>query len=135
MGRPSSFPVHPRELVLRTLKKQRKPLSAYALLAALKPRGVTAAPVIYRALAELMAQGRVHKVKELGAFIACDCAAKTPHAAHTLSVLTVCSQCSAVAELHDPAVIARLEALRSHGITLAAQAVIELPVTCARCAA
>lgn len=132
MGRPSGLSVHPTELVLKALKKSRKPMSAYELLEKLKPEGVSGPPIIYRALEGLMQKGSVHKIKELGSFVACNCA-KDHH--HALSVLTVCGNCHTVAELHDHAVIHQLEALRKHGVPLRDQAVIELPITCADCAA
>lgn len=132
MGRPSSLPVHPQKLALTELKKHKKPLSAYDLLARLEPHGVKGAPVIYRALASLIKSGAVHKIKELNAFIACNC--KADHS-HSLSVLTVCGECEKVEELHDHGVIHQLEGLRRHGVALMKHAVIELPVLCRRCAA
>src|ERR1700749_4840142 len=113
MGRPSSLPIHPRKLALSELKKHKKPMSAYDLLAKLKPHGVKAAPVVYRALETLMKNGAVHKIKELNAFIACNC--KSDHS-HNLSVLTVCGECEQVEELHDHGVIHQLEGLRKQGV-------------------
>ncbi len=132
MARPSSHPVHPRELVLKTLRKSSKPLSAYDLLERLKPQGIQAPPVIYRALNALVKEGTVHKIKELSAFVACDCPKEHQHA---LSVLTVCHECKKVTEIHDHAVIDQLETLREAGVRLIPHAVIELPVTCESCAA
>lgn len=132
MARTSKLPVHPRELILRLLRKSKTPLTAYGLLEKLKSKGVKSAPIVYRALAELEMQGIVHKIKELGAFIACNCAKSHQHA---LSVLTVCSGCKDVKELHDHAVIHQLEGLRKQGVRLRPHAVIELPITCDACVA
>lgn len=132
MARPSKLPVHPRELILALLRKSKTPLTAYGMLEKLRPKGVKSAPIIYRALAELETQGIVHKIKELGAFIACNC---TKSHQHALSVLTVCGECKDVQELHDHAVIHQLEGLRRQGVRLQEQAVIELPITCNACAA
>ena len=132
MPRPSSLPVHPSDLVLRALKRSRKPLSAYELLEKLQPHGVKGPPIVYRALEGLMQKGSVHKIKELGAFVACNCA-KDHH--HLISVLTVCGTCRAVSELHDHSIIHQLENLRTLGVPLRNHAVIELPITCSDCAA
>ena len=127
MSRPSKLPVHPSELVLRTLKKSRKPLSAYDLLEKLQQHGVKGPPIVYRALDGLMQKGVVHKIKALGTFVACNCAKNHQHA---LSVLTVCGDCQNVAELHDHAIIDHLEELRGLGVPLQDHAVIELPIIC-----
>lgn len=132
MARPSSLPIHPRELVLKALRKSNVPMSAYSLLEKLKPHGVSAAPIIYRALEHLTKVGSIHKIRALNAFVACDCTADHHH---SLSVLTVCDGCERVTELHDHTVIHQLEALRGRGVRLAEHAVIELPITCAACAA
>lgn len=131
MGRPSSLAVHPTELALNALKKHRKPMSAYDLLAQLAPRGVKSAPIIYRALNALMKTGQVHKIHALNTFIACNCA--SDHA-HSLTVLTICRECNKVEELHNHAVIHQLEHLREQGVALVDHAVIELPVMCKKCA-
>jgi Fur family zinc uptake transcriptional regulator len=131
MARPSSLSKPAETLVLHALRKSKAPQTAYALLEKLKKSGIKHAPIVYRALESLMKSGAVHKVKELGAFIACDCLADHQHA---LSVLTICGDCNEVEELHDHAVIHQLENLRKQGVRLQAHAVIELPITCNACA-
>ncbi|MEO6609345.1 MAG: transcriptional repressor [Aestuariivirga sp.] len=130
MSRPSRLPVHPSELVLKALKRSRKPLSAYELLEKLQQHGVKGPPIVYRALDGLIQKGVVHKIKALGTFVACNCA-KDHH--HALSVLTVCGDCKSVAELHDHAIIDHLEDLRGLGVPLQDHAVIELPIICEAC--
>ena len=132
MARPSTLASPATDLVLNALRTHQQPLTAYALLALLKPHGINSAPIIYRALEQLAAQASVHRLQMLNAYVACDC-----HADHThgLSILTVCTGCSHVHELHDHAVIHHLEGLRTHGVALAHHAVIELPVQCTSCAA
>ena len=132
MARPSMLSAPASELVLKVLRKSKEPMTAYALLEKLKKHGINSAPIIYRALDVLMKDGSAHKIKELGAFIACDCSQDHHHA---LSVLTVCGDCKEVEELHDHAVIHQLEALRKQGVRLQSHAVIELPITCNTCAA
>ncbi|NBX03511.1 MAG: hypothetical protein EBR02_05540 [Alphaproteobacteria bacterium] len=130
MARPSSLDAPAETLVLNALRKAKKPMTAYHLLEKLNASGIKSPPIIYRALAGLMQNGAVHKIKELGAFIACNCHADHNHA---LSVLTVCGKCEAVGELHDHAVIDHLEKLRKKGVALAPHAVIELPIICSAC--
>lgn len=131
MARPSSLSAPASELVLTLLRKTNAPMTAYALLEQLKKKGINSAPIIYRALDVLLKDGTAHKIKELSAYVACDC---THTHKHALSVLTVCGDCHEVKELHDHAVIHQLENLRTQGIRLQPHAVIELPVTCSNCA-
>jgi Fur family transcriptional regulator, zinc uptake regulator len=132
MARPSSLSAPSDTLVLNALRVTREPMTAYGLLEALKPSGIRSAVIIYRALEVLIAQGKVHKINELSAYVACDC--EDDHH-HSLSVLAICGECREVEELHDHAVIHHLEHLREQGIRLQTHAVIELPVICAGCAA
>lgn len=132
MARPSRLPVHPRELTLSALRGSSKPLTAYQLLEKMRLHGVRAAPTVYRALKSLMAEGLVHRIQTTGAYMACSC---VENHAHALSVLTICHQCHAVRELHDHTVIGHLEVLRDLHINLSDAAMIELPVTCEKCAA
>ena len=131
MARPSSLSAPASELVLKLLRKARGPLTAYELLEKLKRSGIKSAPIIYRALDVLIKEGSAHKIKELGAYVACDCAHSHDHA---LSVLTVCGDCHEVEELHNHSVIHQLENLRKAGVRLQKHAVIELPITCNACA-
>jgi Fur family zinc uptake transcriptional regulator len=130
MARPSTLSSPAEILVLNALRKAKEPMTAYLLLEKLKTSGIKSPPIIYRALATLMKNGMVHKIKELGAFIACDC---SPNHHHALSVLTVCSDCKDVQELHDHALIHHFEKLQKQGIRLQEHAVIELPITCNSC--
>lgn len=132
MARPSSLAKPSVELVLSLLKKSKDPLTAYAILAKLKKSGVNSAPIVYRALENLVESGKIHKIKELGAFVACDCA-EDHH--HQVSILTVCGDCKKVEELHDHKIIHQFEDLRNQGVRLASHAVVELPVICNTCAA
>ena len=93
MARPSTLAKPSPDLVLGALRKQRAPMTAYALLEALKPHGIKSPPIIYRALETLIAEEKVHKIQALNAFVACDCTTDHDHA---LSVLMVCSDCHQV---------------------------------------
>lgn len=132
MARPSTLPAPAEELVLKELRKSRKPMGAYNILEKVKKFGINNSPVVYRALDALVKRGEAHKINELNAFVACDCTANHKHA---LSVLTVCSACEKVEELHDHGVIHLLESLRKKGVQLVENAVVELPVMCSKCSA
>jgi len=131
MGRPSSLSAPAAELVLKVLRKSEVPMTAYTLLEKLKKSGIKSAPIIYRALESLIMNGKVHKINELGSYVACDCTADHHH---DVSVLTVCTGCKRVAELHDHAVIHHLTELRQLHVNLTKTAVVELPVICENCA-
>ena len=131
MARPSSLSAPASELVLKVLRKATGPLTAYELLEKLRKAGINSAPIVYRALEVLIKEGAAHKIKELGAYVACDC---THNHRHALSVLTVCGGCHEVEELHNHSVIHQLENLRNAGVRLQQHAVIELPITCNACA-
>lgn len=130
MARPSKQPVHPREMVLKILRRRKSPMSAYAVLEKLSEHGIKGPPVVYRALDALMERGLVHKIQATSEYIACNCTADHDHG---LSVLTICGGCKKVAEIHDHAVIHHLEKLSKLGLVLADHAVVELPVMCGRC--
>src|SRR5688572_2923023 len=108
MARPSTHAVHPRELVLKTLKKRKAPMSAYAILEALSPHGIKGPPIVYRALSSLIDDGIVHKIHATSEYIACNCASDHDH---PLSVLTICGDCHAIEELHSHKVIDHLSLL------------------------
>lgn len=132
MPRPSSLKTPAPELVLNALRKSSEPLTAYAILQKLGKHGVNSPPIVYRALEALIERGEVHKVKDMAAFVACDCPRNHNH---KLSVLTVCTHCKQVKELHDHGIMQQLESLGNKGVRLAPNAVIELPVTCDNCTA
>jgi Fur family transcriptional regulator, zinc uptake regulator len=130
MARPSKLQENPKTIVLQTLKLSPSPLSAYELLDLLKSAGIKAAPIIYRALHALESDGKVHKIHSTSAYVACNCS--HTHS-HELSVITVCTRCKYVQELHQSLVIEHLQKLRDLGVALAPSAVVELPIICDRC--
>ena len=130
MPNPSKSSTSSPELVLKVLRNNAQPLSAYAILEKVQKFGIKSPPIVYRALDVLMESGKVHKINELNSFVACDC--DDDHQ-HSLSVLTICQKCNEVNELHDHAVIDHLAKLKALNINLALQAVIELPIMCNKC--
>lgn len=95
-----------RRRVLELVWSRHAPIGAYAVLDALKTDGQNAAPpTVYRALDFLLAQGLIHRIERLNAFVGCPHPDR-PHAAQFL----ICRKCGAVAELDDPAIGTAIEA-------------------------
>jgi Fur family zinc uptake transcriptional regulator len=123
------------------------PVGAYDLLDRLRrSRGNAAPPTVYRALEFLGAQGLVHRVERLAAFVGCVShpephphtpadAAPTPHA-HTHAVqFLICRSCGRAIELDDYELAHALAAAAARrGFTVGA-ATIEAEGLCASCAA
>jgi Fur family zinc uptake transcriptional regulator len=120
-----------RKAVLRLLCISDKPLSAYELLE--RMRDVVknpAPPTIYRALDFLLAQGLVHKLESLHAYMGC-AHPDHPHAGQFL----ICDDCGEVAEVEDSIVAMSLKAAGQAIGFHTKQPVIELLGTCAQCTA
>ena len=64
-----------------------------------KERRPTAPPTVYRALEFLLAQGLIHRIESLNAYVGC----VHPDGAHGGQFL-ICTGCGAAAEVHDPRV-------------------------------
>ncbi len=83
-----------RRKVLEMLLQEHRALGAYAILDRLRDEGFgSQPPVAYRALDFLVANGFVHKIERLNAFVACS----HPGATHSPAFM-ICRKCDAVAE-------------------------------------
>ncbi len=86
-----------RRRVLELIWASHMPVGAYDLLEQLsRDHGRTAPPTVYRALDFLLAQGLIHRVESLNAFVGC-ADPGDEHAGHFL----ICTGCGNAAELHD----------------------------------
>ncbi|MDE2005859.1 MAG: transcriptional repressor [Rhodospirillales bacterium] len=124
-----------RRDVLGMILDAETPTGAYDLLERLRrSRGGAAPPTVYRALDFLRAQGLVHRVERLAAFVGCVAAAAPAPHAHPAQFL-ICRACGRATEIDDPALAHALEeaALR-HGFAVA-RSTIEAEGRCAACAA
>jgi Fur family transcriptional regulator, zinc uptake regulator len=105
-------------------------MSAYTLLDELRGDGLKAPLQVYRALDKLVAQGRVHRLESISAFVACqhpDCAS------HAATVFMICEKCGKVAEQADAGVAVALSAVaRTQGFAVEKTSV-ELRGHCGRC--
>jgi Fur family zinc uptake transcriptional regulator len=92
-----------QEHVIKTLRKARRPLTAYEVLDLLRAHGVSAPPTVYRALDKLIAEGLAHKLDSLNAFVACN----QPHR-HKSAAFAICHKCGTVTEFPSTDVNKRL---------------------------
>lgn len=118
-------------LVYDALRAAEAPLSAYAILDALREAGLRAPQQVYRALDKLQTLGLVHRVESLNAFVAC-CASEA-HDRET-TAFSICEGCGGVGELTDPALLAQLDQLSAKGVFRTRRASLELRGLCANCA-
>lgn len=89
-------------VVLAALQQDQRPYSAYELIDRLQGTGITAPPTVYRALEQLIASGRVHRLESLNAYVACSrghCREKSD------AVFAICDDCGSVDELADTSVL------------------------------
>jgi|TARA_R110002072_G_scaffold2069_33_gene17509 Fur family zinc uptake transcriptional regulator len=120
-----------QELVFDQLCQAGEPLSAYTLLDLLRDQGLRAPLQIYRALERLQAEGLVHRLESLNAFVAC------AHPHHHLGsvIFAICRDCGAAQEFTDAGVAGRL-AERAQEKTFAIDSTtVELHGHCSACQA
>ena len=126
-----------RSRVLSLIADAGKPVKAYELLELVREgkaegRGVgaDAPPTVYRALDFLMANGFVHKLESVNAFVACH----HPNAAQHSAPFLICDGCHKAVELEDEHVVATLDAqARALGFSPQTQT-LEVHGLCAECA-
>jgi len=118
-----------RHQVLELIWQSHKAVKAYELLDRFKPLNSAAKPAtIYRALDFLMAQGLVHRVESLNAFIGCRCSSHS----HEL-LLLICKRCQEVEERTPVKVLNALsKELTQAGFTAHSKS-IEIHGICRQC--
>lgn len=123
-----------RARVLGLVAGAGKPLKAYDLLDRIREgegAGSVAPPTVYRALDFLLANGFIHKLESVNAFVACHHPSTAQHSVPFL----ICDRCHSAVELEDLDVVAQLETrARALGFQPQAQT-LEVHGLCARCAA
>jgi len=125
-----------RRLVLGLILESSKPVGAYEILDHLRQYQRNAAPpTVYRALDFLLAQGLIHRIERMSAFIGCAHRLECHHGhgcGHRAQFL-ICSGCGMVSEVEDSEI--------SHAIARAAakigfrphQSTVEIEGLCATC--
>lgn len=117
--------------MLKLLRAQRAPLSAYDILNALKRDDQRLAPTtIYRALAVLVESGQAHRLESRNAFVACRCEDEQ-HAA----ILSICNDCGAVEETVSTDALAAVSNVARQTGFAPSRHVIEVLGRCAACVA
>jgi Fur family transcriptional regulator, zinc uptake regulator len=119
-----------QNLVLAALNTAQKPLSAYAILDALRGDGLRAPLQVYRALEKLVELGFVHRLESLNAFVACQhigCDGVDSVA------FAICGTCGKVDEVQDGQLSIELKSVSLKTGFALAHSVVELRGTCAEC--
>jgi Fur family zinc uptake transcriptional regulator len=120
-----------RRTVLELILESREPIGAYALLDRLKDRsGQGKPPTVYRALDFLLAQGLIHRVERLNAFIGCHEEADHPHPVQFL----ICGVCGSVTEFEDDAIGRAVETVAGRSGFKVKRAIVEVEGECGMCA-
>jgi Fur family zinc uptake transcriptional regulator len=128
-----------RARVLGLVADAGQPVKAYDMLERLRNdrdadgegSGAAAPPTVYRALDFLLANGFIHKLESVNAFVACH----HPNANQHSVPFLICDRCHSATELEDASIVAALEAAaRDLGFAPQAQS-LEVHGLCARCSA
>ena len=124
-----------RRRVLEMVLEAGQPVGAYALLDRLRAeRPGAAPPTVYRALDFLMAQGLIHRIERLNAFLPCMEASHAHEHDHPHQFL-ICRNCGRTAELSDDTVAQAVDAAaRAVGFS-PVRATVEVEGTCGTCTA
>lgn len=121
-----------RARVLGLIADAGRPLKAYDLLDQVREGegpGAAAPPTVYRALDFLLANGFIHKLQSVNAFVACH----HPNTAQHSVPFLICDRCHNAVELEDRHVVAALDArARALGFEPQAQT-LEVHGLCERC--
>jgi len=118
------------ERVFEHLQHQTKALSAYQILNDLRHQGMTAATTVYRALDQLLASGRVHRIESLNAFTVCN----QPRHTET-PVFEICKECGDVTERAGTGLIENIEILSRRSGFQPEHSVVEIRGRCGVCLA
>lgn len=118
-----------RQKTLEILLQEHRALGAYEVLDRLRDEGFgSQPPVAYRALEFLVANGFVHKIERLNAFVAC----ANPGSAHSPAFM-ICRECDSVAETQSmPARGALGNAAKAAGFVIE-KTVVEAEGLCPSC--
>jgi Fur family zinc uptake transcriptional regulator len=118
------------EEILRVLRSMAVPLTAYAILDAVRFRNITAPTTVYRALSRLMQRGAIHRLESINAYIAC----RDRYHRNGPAAFVICRGCGHVDELTQTDIG---QCLQEKAMRLGFQVeatTIELTGRCAACA-
>jgi Fur family transcriptional regulator, zinc uptake regulator len=115
--------------VYRALRAAQAPMTAYEVLDAVRPHGISAPPTVYRALNGLIEEGLAHRLETINAFVACI----EPHRHHDAAIFAICSDCGSIEELFDTAILKRLHARAAERSFKVKSTTIEMRGQCTDC--
>ncbi|WP_058555377.1 Fur family transcriptional regulator [Thiohalocapsa sp. ML1] len=118
-----------RRRVLELVCRAERPVGAYEILDHIRDGGTAAPPTVYRALDWLLAQGLVHKLETLHAYVGCT-HPEHPH----VSQFLICDGCGGVTELEDAAIAGSLASVASETGFRPTRPIVEVIGTCSLCA-
>jgi Fur family zinc uptake transcriptional regulator len=120
-----------REKVLEIVWRSHKPVGAYDVLDTLsRSHKAARPPTVYRALDFLMAEGLIHKIESLNAYLGCG-EAGHPHESQFL----ICRTCGTAEEIVDDSLDLALDAATKRSGFAVERKVVEIAGMCARCQA
>lgn len=119
-------------LVFGKLAEAGAPMSAYSILDRLRDNGFRAPLQVYRALDKLVADGLVHKLESLNAFVAC-AHPQEKCGDHGLTGFAICNSCGNVIEFHNHKLEHDLEHLLGDKGFKPEKTVVEIRGKCASC--
>jgi Fur family zinc uptake transcriptional regulator len=118
-----------RRRILELVLASPHPLTAYEILAELRPLDSSATPAgVYRSLDFLMDHGLVHRLESTKQFVAC----AMPAHAHPSQIL-ICRRCGTAVEAEDPRVASATENLGRRLHFALDHRTVELTGVCATC--
>ena len=95
------------KMISEALRGAGRPVSAYDLINELRDKAILAPQTVYRSLDRLIADGQVHRLESLNAFVACR------HPSHRgAAVFAICDDCGTVTEFDEPGAVHHLAAWR-----------------------
>lgn len=117
------------EQVYRVLRSAHGLMTAYEILDAVRPKGISAPPTVYRALNRLMRDGLAHRVESRNAYVACS----APQHRHDTAIFAICGDCGHIDEMHEGDVVQSLTRKLSKRGFVTDRATIEIQGRCAAC--
>ncbi len=117
-------------LVFETLSAEAGPMTAYAILDALRSEGFKAPLQVYRALDKLVEFGIVHRLESLNAFVACS---HPGCGKNETAAFAICETCGGVDEFTPEKAVECLQAWADTTGFSPSRTTIELRGTCRDC--
>jgi Fur family zinc uptake transcriptional regulator len=125
-----SRPHTAKEDIYRVLSSAGAAMSAYKILDAVRPRGISAPIIVYRALKLLVQEGLAYRLESTNAYVA-----RARPRCGSFPTLAICSDCGAVEELLDDSITHRLhDCAARRGFEITSKA-IEIKGRCSSCQA